>query len=50
MTDKQTNTPHNIGLLEQRLRAIPPEIYSEITDFKTVSLIAPKAPQLKRLS
>ena len=47
MTDKQT---HNIGLLKQRLRAIPSEIYNEIADFKPVPLIAPKAPQLKRLS
>ena len=30
-----------LPLLEQRLRAIPSEIYSEITDFKTVPLIAP---------
>ena len=30
--------------MEQRLRAIPSEIYSEITDFKSVPLVAPSTP------
>ena len=36
--------------MKQRLRAIPSETYNEITDLKTVPLIAPNAPQLKYLS